>query len=133
MGGPGPQVRRAADGASSASGRAADQQSQAAAGTFSSFIRKQFKWPLQVAQAVYSAPRNLSDSARRVTRALASHLRDNSQDYMFLYELLSVSLPLLLVLQDVLQQMHAEPPADGPGSLQPLLSWLQEQVGHRLI
>lgn len=60
-------------------------------------------------------------------------MRDNAEDYINLYELLSMSLPLLLVLQEVLLQMYTEAVPDGPSSFQPLLLWLQEHIGHRLI
>lgn len=94
-------------------------------------MRKQLSWPLSVTRALCNAPWRLSRRVRGAAQALAGHLRDNAQDYTFLYELLSMSLPLLFVLQEVLLQMYAE--ADGPSSLQPLLLWLQENIGHRLI
>lgn len=84
-------------------------------------------------RAVCNAPWLLSQRVRREAQALAEHLRDNAQDYALLYELLSMSMPLLFVLQEVLLQMHTEAVPDGPGFLQPLLLWLQEQIGHRLI
>lgn len=70
---------------------------------------------------------------RSTAQALAVHVRDNAQDYASMYELMSMSLPLLLVLQEVLLQMHTEAVSDGPSSFQPLLLWLQEHIGHRLI
>uniref|UniRef100_A0A3Q3N9G8 F-actin monooxygenase n=1 Tax=Mastacembelus armatus TaxID=205130 RepID=A0A3Q3N9G8_9TELE len=102
-------------------------------GTFSSYIRKRLSWPLSVTRAVCNAPWYLSHHVHITAQALASHLRDNAQDYTFLYELLSMSLPLLFVLQEVLLQMYTEAVPDGPSSLQPLLLWLQEHTGHRLI
>jgi len=95
-------------------------------------MRKHLSWPLRVTRAVCNAPRYLSNRVRSTAQSLAAHLRDNAQDYELLYELLSVSLPLLLVLHDVLLQMQTEAP-EGPGALQPTLLWLQEQIGHRLI
>ncbi|XP_074473589.1 F-actin-monooxygenase MICAL2 isoform X6 [Sebastes fasciatus] len=131
--GAGVQERCAVDGQSSESSSTADLQSPSSAGTFRSFMRKRLSWPLSVTRAVCNAPWYLSHRVRSTARALAGHLRDNAQDYAFMYELLSMSLPLLLVLQEVLLQMHTEAAPDGPGSLQPLLLWLQEQIGHRLI
>ncbi|KAM3625190.1 uncharacterized protein V6R79_008392 [Siganus canaliculatus] len=110
-----------------------DVQTQSSAGTFSSFIRKRLSWPLSVTRAACRAPSYLSQCMRSTARALVGHLRDNAQDYASLYELLSVSLPLLLVLHEVLLQMCAEVVPDGPSSLQPVLLWLQEHLGHRLI
>ncbi|KAI9528487.1 hypothetical protein NQZ68_020313 [Dissostichus eleginoides] len=117
---------------SSQSSSPVDLQSESSAGTFSSFMRKHLSWPLRVTRAVCNAPRYLSNRVRSTAQSLAAHLRDNAQDYEILYELLSVSLPLLLVLHDVLLQMQTEAP-EGPGALQPALLWLQEQIGHRLI
>ncbi|XP_061669938.1 F-actin-monooxygenase MICAL2 isoform X1 [Syngnathoides biaculeatus] len=90
-------------------------QSQPAAGTFSSLVRKQLSRPLSVASAVTGAPRRVCRRVRGAARAFACHLRDNVQDYIFLYELLSLSLPLLLVLYDVLLQMQTEAAPSGPG------------------
>ncbi|XP_035769591.1 F-actin-monooxygenase MICAL2 isoform X2 [Neolamprologus brichardi] len=111
----------------------ADLQSEPAAGTFSSFMRKQLSWPLSVTRAVCNAPRYLSQRACHAARAFAGHLRDNAQDYTLLYELLSMSLPLLFVLQEVLLQMYTEAVPDGPSSLEPLLLWLQEHIRQRII
>lgn len=84
-------------------------------------------------RAVCNAPSYLSRRVRTAAQAVAGHLRDNAQDYAQLYELLSMGLPLLFVLQEVLLQMYAEAMTDEPSSLQPILLWLQEHVGHRVI
>uniref|UniRef100_I3JF91 F-actin monooxygenase n=1 Tax=Oreochromis niloticus TaxID=8128 RepID=I3JF91_ORENI len=102
------QERRPADEDITPSSSPADLQSEPAAGTFSSFMRKQLSWPLSVTRAVCNAPRYLSQRACHAARAFAGHLRDNAQDYTLLYELLSMSLPLLFVLQEVLLQMYTE-------------------------
>ncbi|XP_008286392.1 protein-methionine sulfoxide oxidase MICAL2 isoform X3 [Stegastes partitus] len=125
------QDRCAADEESSPSGSPTDLQSEPAAGTFSSFMRKKLSGPLSVTRAVVNAPWYLSRRVRTAAQAFVGHLRDNAQDYASLYELLSMSLPLLFVLQEVLQQMYTE--ADEPSSFRPLLLWLQEHIGHRLI
>ncbi|KAG7482965.1 F-actin-monooxygenase MICAL2 isoform X4 [Solea senegalensis] len=109
-------------------------QSPPAAGTgFTSFIRRQLSRPMSVTRTVCSAPWRLSRSVRGAARAVCSHLRDNAPDYTFLYELLSMSLPLLFVLREVLVQLYAEAVPDESGSLRPLVLWLQQQVGHRLV
>lgn len=131
--GAGVQERCADDGQSSESSSTGDLQSQSLAGTFSSFVRKRLSWPLSVTRAVCNAPWYLSRRVRGGAQALAGHLRDNAQDYASLYELLSMSLPLLFVLQEVLLQMYTEAVPDGPSSIQPLLLWLQEHVGHGLM
>lgn len=96
-------------------------------------MRKQLSWPLSVTRAVCNGPRYLTQRACNAAQAFAGHLRDNAEDYMFLYELLSMSLPLLFVSQELLAQMYTEAVPDEPGSLQPLLLWLQEHIGPRLI
>ncbi|XP_023266596.1 F-actin-monooxygenase MICAL2 isoform X1 [Seriola lalandi dorsalis] len=131
--GAGVQERCVADGESSQSSSTADLQSPPAAGTFSSLIRKKLSWPLSVTRTVCNAPWYLSCRVRSTAQALVGHLRDNAQDYTLLYELLSMSLPLLFVLQEVLLQMYTETVPDGPSSFQPLLLWLQEHIGHGLI
>uniref|UniRef100_UPI0037E8CE56 F-actin-monooxygenase MICAL2 isoform X2 n=1 Tax=Semicossyphus pulcher TaxID=241346 RepID=UPI0037E8CE56 len=131
--GAGVQERHTDEGQSSESSSTAALQSPSSAGTFSSFIRKRLSWPLSVTRSVCNAPSYLSQRVRSTARALTSHLRDNAMDYAYLYELLSMSVPLLLVLQEVLLQMHTEAVPDGPSSLQPVLLWLQEQIGHRII
>ncbi|KAM9825633.1 F-actin-monooxygenase mical2b isoform X4 [Syngnathus typhle] len=80
-------------------------QSQSPAGTLGSVLWEQLSRPLSVARGVCSAPRPM---CRRAARAFVSHLRDNAQDYAFMYELLSLTLPLLLILYDVLLQMQTE-------------------------
>uniref|UniRef100_A0AAQ6AJM0 F-actin monooxygenase n=1 Tax=Amphiprion ocellaris TaxID=80972 RepID=A0AAQ6AJM0_AMPOC len=127
----GVQEESAADEESSQTSCPTDLHSAAASGSFSSFIRKKLSGPLSVTRAVCNAPSYLSQRVRSAAQAFVGHLRDNAQDYAFLYELLSMSLPLLFVLQEVLLQMSME--ADGPSSFQPLLLWLQEHIAHRLI
>ncbi|XP_077569900.1 F-actin-monooxygenase mical2b isoform X5 [Stigmatopora nigra] len=98
------------------SGGSTTLQNQPAAGTFVSLLRKQLSRPLCVVQAVCGAPRRAGRCVRRAAQAMLCHFRDNTQDYAFLYELLSLTLPLLLVLYEVLLQMQAEPVFGRPGS-----------------
>lgn len=127
------QVRRAKDEKSCQSNGTAELQSQPAAGTCTSSIREKLSWPLSVTRAVCNAPWYLSCRVRFATQAFANHLRGNARDYTLLYELLSMSLPLLFVLQEVLLQMYAEAVPDGPSLLQPVLLWLQEHIEHRVV
>ncbi|XP_014888740.1 protein-methionine sulfoxide oxidase MICAL2 isoform X5 [Poecilia latipinna] len=127
------QDQIAAEGESSQPSSSAELENPPAAGTCTSFIKKKLNWSLSVTRAVCNAPWYLSHRTRSAAQALAGHLRDNAHDYMLLYELLSMSLPLLFVLQEVLLQMHTETVPDEPSALQPALLWLQEQIGHRLI
>ncbi|XP_034536316.1 F-actin-monooxygenase MICAL2 isoform X4 [Notolabrus celidotus] len=131
--GAGVQEQSAADTQSPESPSTLDLQSESSAGTFSSIIRKRLSWPLSVTRSVCNAPWYLAQRARSTAQALTNHLRVNAQDYAFLYELLSMSVPLLLVLQEVVLQMYTEAVPDEPGSLQSALLWLQEQIEHRLM
>ncbi|XP_045564166.1 F-actin-monooxygenase MICAL2 isoform X12 [Salmo salar] len=101
-------------------------------GTFSSRLRKSLSWPLSVTRAVCDSPRLLSRWVHGTAHAVGLHFRANAQDYVFLYELLSLGVPLLFMLQEVLLQMYSE---TGPvsQSIQPLLLWLEEHLGHRLM
>ncbi|XP_052337390.1 F-actin-monooxygenase mical2b-like isoform X2 [Oncorhynchus keta] len=101
-------------------------------GTFSSRLRKSLSWPLSVTRAVCDSPRLLSRWVHGTAQAVGLHFRANVQDYVFLYELLSLGVPLLFMLQEVLLQMYSE---TGPvsQSIQTLLLWLEEHLGHRLM
>lgn len=121
------------EGQSSEDNSSDDLQSQSSAGTFGRFIKTRLSWPLNVIGAVCGAPRHLCRSMCSAAQALREHLRNNGQDYAALFEQLSMSLPLLLVLQEVLLQMYSEPAQEGPTFLQPLWLWLQENVGLGLV
>ncbi|CAF99626.1 unnamed protein product [Tetraodon nigroviridis] len=121
------------EGQSSEDSSSDDLQSRSSAGTFGRFIKTRLSWPLNVIGAVCGAPRHLCGSMRSAAQALREHLRNNGRDYASLFELLSVSLPLLLALQEVLLQMYSEPAQEGPTSPRPLWLWLQENVGHGLV
>ncbi|XP_062327161.1 F-actin-monooxygenase mical2b isoform X8 [Osmerus eperlanus] len=113
-----------------------DNTQSQSAGTLSSRLRKSLSWPLSVTRAVCDSPRRLSHWLHGTARTLGVHLRANAQDYAFLYELLTLGLPLLFSMQEVLLQMYTEAgPGPGPGALtlQPVLLWLEEQLGQRLI
>ncbi|KAG7473708.1 hypothetical protein MATL_G00098760 [Megalops atlanticus] len=83
-------------------------------GTLSSFLRKSLRWPLHMTRLVCDMSGCLSRCVHDIAR-VTGHLRDNMEDYTFLYELLSLGVPLLCVLQEVLGQMYTEA---GPISLQ---------------
>lgn len=97
-------------------------------GTLTSLLRKGLSWPLSVTRSVCAAPGRLMGRLRRGSRVLGAHVRSHVPDYTYLYELLSVGLPLLLVLQEVLLQMYAEVAPTAGLSLRPLLLWLEEHV-----
>lgn len=89
-------------------------------------LRRSLLWPLHVSRAVCATPRRVSNWLGEKVQTLGRHLRENARDYTILYELLSVGLPLLVVLYEILLQMHAE---TGPLNLQLLQQWLEQHLG----
>ncbi|KAJ3593025.1 hypothetical protein NHX12_005363 [Muraenolepis orangiensis] len=100
-------------------------------GTLTSLLRKGLSWPLGLTRAIWGAPSQLSGWLGGRTRAACVHVGANGQDYAFLYELLSVGLPLLLVMQESLWQMYAEALPPLALSLWPVVLWLEDNVGLR--
>uniref|UniRef100_A0A8C1UQL0 F-actin monooxygenase n=1 Tax=Cyprinus carpio TaxID=7962 RepID=A0A8C1UQL0_CYPCA len=88
-----------------------------------STLKRSLRWPLHVC----AVPRRVFNWLHGKAWATGVHMQDNAEDYAFLYELLSVSLPLLAVLHEQLVQMYAEAE---PLNLQPLQHWLEEHMGH---
>ena len=83
-------------------------------------------------RAVCTAPSRLSGWLQRRWRALGVHVRANAEDYAFLYELVSVGLPLLAGLQAVLQQLSVEAGPAAAACLQRARRWLEDSAGLRL-
>ncbi|XP_048118174.1 F-actin-monooxygenase MICAL2 isoform X7 [Alosa alosa] len=105
-------------------------------GTLGSLLRKSLSWPVHVTRAVCAVPRRLSCWLRGAAQATRVHLWAHAEDYGFLYELLSVGLPLMGIQMEVLLHMYAElergaDAAPGPGPLSPqtLVQWAQQQLG----
>ncbi|KAM8817449.1 F-actin-monooxygenase MICAL2-like isoform 1-T1 [Rhynchonycteris naso] len=73
-------------------------------------------WPLRL---LWSLP----DCIRGLLRAIGLHFRDNAYNYCYLYELLSLGLPLLWVLSEVLASMYRE----SEESLESIRDWV---LGH---
>lgn len=92
-----------------------------------SCVKRSLRWPLHVSQTVCAVPRRVCTWLHGKVSAARVHLMDNAGDYAFLYELLSVGLPLLAILHEQLLQMYAEAE---PFNLQPLQHWLEEHMGH---
>ncbi|KAM9461359.1 F-actin-monooxygenase MICAL2 isoform 2-T2 [Clarias gariepinus] len=95
-------------------------------GTLFSVVRRSLLWPVYVSRAVCATPRRVCNWLGGKVHALGQHLRENADDYTGLYELLSVGLPLLVALYEILLQMHAE---TGPLDLQPLQQWVEQHLG----
>lgn len=84
--------------------------------TTSFSLRKALSWPLRL-------PWSLLNWIRGLLRALGLHFRDNAYNYCFTYELLSLGLPLLWVLSEVLASMYRE----SEESLESIRDWV---LGH---
>ncbi|TRY89834.1 hypothetical protein DNTS_026121, partial [Danionella cerebrum] len=84
-------------------------------GTLTSLNRKSVQWPLHAGRSLLAWPRRLSRWMHQAARATGQHFRERQQDYVFLYELLSLGLPFIYVLHEVTGQIHQENPG---GSLQ---------------
>lgn len=74
----------------------------------SSLYRKTLSWPLKVTRDVLAIPSRLSNWTRGAVQDAKCHIRDNEQKYSYLYELLSVSVPFLYALYEVLTLMVQE-------------------------
>ncbi|XP_066503730.1 F-actin-monooxygenase MICAL2 [Hoplias malabaricus] len=98
-------------------------------GTLSSVLKRIVSWPLQASRAMCAMPQRMANWLGGKVRDVGLHLRENAEDYAFLYELLSVGLPLLAALHELLLQLQAEA---GPLNLQPLQQWLEQHLGHGL-
>uniref|UniRef100_A0A673IGW5 F-actin monooxygenase n=1 Tax=Sinocyclocheilus rhinocerous TaxID=307959 RepID=A0A673IGW5_9TELE len=68
-------------------------------GTLTSLIRKSLHWPLHMGRALFDTPRQLARWMYKAARAVALHIRECQEDYVFLYELLSLGVPFIYVTQ----------------------------------
>uniref|UniRef100_A0A1W7RHB8 Flavoprotein oxidoreductase n=1 Tax=Agkistrodon contortrix contortrix TaxID=8713 RepID=A0A1W7RHB8_AGKCO len=77
-------------------------------GILSSFFGKTLGWPLKVTRDLLDLPRRLSNWMHGFLHATRLHFRDNAYNYIYLYELLSFSMPFLFVLQELLGHFYGE-------------------------
>uniref|UniRef100_A0AAR2JXJ5 F-actin monooxygenase n=1 Tax=Pygocentrus nattereri TaxID=42514 RepID=A0AAR2JXJ5_PYGNA len=77
-------------------------------GTLSSLLRKSLQWPLHVGRSLTGTPRWLARRMHGAAQAVGVHLRERQEDYAFFYELLSLGVPLLFMLQEIAWQMGLE-------------------------
>ncbi|XP_036114768.1 F-actin-monooxygenase MICAL2 isoform X3 [Molossus molossus] len=85
-----------------------------------SSFRTALSWPLRLPWGLLHIPRSLLNWIRGLLRALGLHLRDNAYNYCYTYELLSLGLPLLWVLSEVLASMYRE----SEESLESIRDWV---------
>ncbi|XP_063293586.1 F-actin-monooxygenase MICAL2 [Pelobates fuscus] len=77
-------------------------------GIMTSLFRKSVRWPLEVTRDLLAIPSRLSNWTHGVLQDARRHVRDNEQSYVYTYELLSVSLPFLYMLLEMLTHMYYE-------------------------
>uniref|UniRef100_A0A8C0UKL4 F-actin monooxygenase n=1 Tax=Cyanistes caeruleus TaxID=156563 RepID=A0A8C0UKL4_CYACU len=77
-------------------------------GILTSFLGGALSWPLRVTRDLLDVPRRLADWMHGVLHATQLHFRDNAYNYTYLYELLSLGVPLLCALLEVLAHMYRE-------------------------
>ncbi|XP_054246726.1 F-actin-monooxygenase MICAL2 [Indicator indicator] len=88
-------------------------------GILTSFFRGTLSWPLRVTRDLLDIPRRLSNWMHGFLHATNLHFRDNAYNYTYLYELLSLGVPFLYALLEVLAHMYREAEL----SLENVLEW----------
>ncbi|XP_072194792.1 F-actin-monooxygenase MICAL2 isoform X2 [Excalfactoria chinensis] len=88
-------------------------------GILTSFFRRTLSWPLRVTRDLLDIPRSLSNWMHGFLHATNVHFRDNAYNYAYLYELLSLGVPFLCALLEVLTHMYREAEL----SLENVLEW----------
>ncbi|XP_019375113.1 PREDICTED: protein-methionine sulfoxide oxidase MICAL2 isoform X3 [Gavialis gangeticus] len=91
-------------------------------GIMTSFFRKTLSWPLRVTRDLLDIPRRLSNWMHGFLHATNLHFRDNAYNYTYLYELLSLGVPFLCALLEVLTDMYREANL----SLETVLDWVKK-------
>ncbi|XP_075568466.1 F-actin-monooxygenase MICAL2 isoform X3 [Pelecanus crispus] len=91
-------------------------------GILTSFFRGTLSWPLRVTRDLLDIPRRLSNWMHGFLHAANLHFRDNAYNYTYLYELLSLGVPFLCALLEVLTHMYREAEL----SLENVLEWVKK-------
>ncbi|XP_074774579.1 F-actin-monooxygenase MICAL2 isoform X11 [Athene noctua] len=91
-------------------------------GILASFFRGTLSWPLRVTRDLLDIPRRLSNWMHGFLHATKLHFRDNAYNYTYLYELLSLGVPFLCALLEVLTHMYREAEL----SLENVLEWVKK-------
>uniref|UniRef100_A0A8D2CSF3 F-actin monooxygenase n=1 Tax=Sciurus vulgaris TaxID=55149 RepID=A0A8D2CSF3_SCIVU len=82
-------------------------------GISTSFFRRALSWPLRL-------QRDLLNWMQGLLQAAGLHFRDNAYNYCYMYELLSLGLPLLWAFAEVLATMYRE----SEDSLESIRTWV---------
>ncbi|KAI1232799.1 Protein-methionine sulfoxide oxidase MICAL2, partial [Lamprotornis superbus] len=94
-------------------------------GILTSFLGGALSWPLRVTRDLLDIPSRLANWMHGVLHATHLHFRDNAYNYTYLYELLSLGVPLLCALLEVLTHMYREAEL----SLENVLEWVKRFCG----
>ncbi|XP_068947338.1 F-actin-monooxygenase MICAL2 isoform X3 [Petaurus breviceps papuanus] len=109
-------------------GPAVNSREASPPGIMTSFFRKVLCWPVRVTRDLLAIPRSLSNRMRGFLQETVLHFRDNAYNYCYMYELLSLGVPLLCVLFEVLTDIYRE--SESP--LQSLHDWVQRSLWVKL-
>ncbi|XP_030806054.1 F-actin-monooxygenase MICAL2 isoform X3 [Camarhynchus parvulus] len=90
-------------------------------GILTSFLGGTLSWPLRVTRDLLDIPSRLSNWMHGFLHATHLHFRDNAYNYTYLYELLSLGVPFLCALLEVLTHMYQEAEL----SLENVLEWVK--------
>ena len=88
-------------------------------GTLTSFLRCALRWPQAAGRALCGTPGRLSSWLAGAAGEAGLGVWRRWEDFLFLFELLSLGLPLLCMLLEVLAQIYSEapsPPQPGLGT-----------------
>ncbi|XP_047372496.1 F-actin-monooxygenase MICAL2 isoform X1 [Sciurus carolinensis] len=89
-------------------------------GISTSFFRRALSWPLRLQRDLLRLPWGLLNWMQGLLQAAGLHFRDNAYNYCYMYELLSLGLPLLWVFAEVLATMYRE----SEDSLESIRTWV---------
>nr|XP_034360982.1 F-actin-monooxygenase MICAL2 isoform X2 [Arvicanthis niloticus] len=97
-------------------------------GISTSFFRKALSWPLRLTRGLLNLPQSLLRWMQGLLQAAGHHVRDNTHNYCFMFELLSLGLLLLWAFSEVLAVMYRE----SEESLESIRSWLLRFIPAKL-
>ncbi|KAM6172001.1 F-actin-monooxygenase MICAL2 [Erethizon dorsatum] len=97
-------------------------------GISTSFFRKALSWPLRLSRGLLAIPWSLLNWMQGLLHTASLHFRDNAYNYRYMYELLSLGLPLLWAFLEVLATMYRE----SEDSLESIRNWVLRRLPVKL-
>lgn len=97
-------------------------------GISTSFFRRALSWPLRLQRDLLGPPWGLLNWMQGLLQAAGLHFRDNAYNYCYMYELLSLGLPLLWAFAEVLATMYRE----SEDSLESIRNWVRRCIPIKL-